>query len=172
MQFEKQVTDHYRLSRRHFLSALVADFAPWHCKQCSPVWRSLPRGRSHSFTAPCPASESRNLSVHGGRSVAARSVRAEAAFGPEPRPTRRCNQFAARHRHWDRKFLTLGPAAEMVPRGESGAMISNLMPHLAGVADELCFLHGMQVDNPAHDLATLQFTTGVVNEVRPSMAPG
>ena len=67
------------------------------------------------------------------------------------------------------KFLTLGPAAEFAPRGQSGAVISNLLPHLAGVADELCFLHGMQVDNPAHDLATLQFNTGVINEVRPSM---
>lgn len=67
------------------------------------------------------------------------------------------------------KFLTLGPASEFVPRGESGAMISNLLPHLATVADELCFLHGMQVDNPAHDLAILQFNTGVINEVRPSM---
>ena len=67
------------------------------------------------------------------------------------------------------KFLTLGPAAEFAPRGQSGAMISNLLPHLAGVADELCFLHGMQVDNPAHDLATLQFNTGVINEVRPSL---
>jgi hypothetical protein len=67
------------------------------------------------------------------------------------------------------KFLTLGPAAEFAPRGQSGAMISTLMPHLAGVADDLCFLHGMQVDNPAHDLATLQFNTGVFNEARPSM---
>lgn len=67
------------------------------------------------------------------------------------------------------KFLTLGPAAEFIPRGESGAMISTLLPHLATVADELCFLHGMQVDNPAHDLAILQFNTGVINEVRPSM---
>ena len=67
------------------------------------------------------------------------------------------------------KFLTLGPVADFAPRGESGAMISNLLPKLAGVADELCFLHGMQVDNPAHDLAILQFNTGVINEVRPSM---
>src|SRR5262249_34317962 len=67
------------------------------------------------------------------------------------------------------KFLTLGPVAEIAPRGQSGATISNLLPRLAGVADELCFLHGMQVDNPAHDLATLQFNTGVINEVRPSM---
>lgn len=67
------------------------------------------------------------------------------------------------------KYLTLGPAAEFIPRGESGAMISTLMPHLAGVADDLCFLHGMQADNPAHDLATLQFNMGVINELRPSM---
>jgi len=67
------------------------------------------------------------------------------------------------------KYLTLGPAAEFIPRGESGAMISTLLPHLAGVADDLCFLHGMQVDNPAHDLATLQFNMGVINELRPSM---
>jgi hypothetical protein len=67
------------------------------------------------------------------------------------------------------KFLTLGPASEFAPRGQSGAMISNLLPKLAGVADELCFLHGMQVDNPAHDLATLQFNTGVITELRPSM---
>lgn len=67
------------------------------------------------------------------------------------------------------KFLTLGPAARFAPRGQSGVMISDLLPRLAGVADELCFLHGMQVDNPAHDLATLQFNTGVFNEVRPSM---
>lgn len=67
------------------------------------------------------------------------------------------------------KFLTLGPVAPITPRGQSGAMISNLLPHLSEVADDLCFLHGMQVDNPAHDLATLQFNTGVFNEVRPSM---
>jgi hypothetical protein len=67
------------------------------------------------------------------------------------------------------KFLTLGPAAPFAPSGQSGAMISSLLPGLSGVADELCFLHGMQVDNPAHDLATLQFNTGVFNEVRPSM---
>lgn len=67
------------------------------------------------------------------------------------------------------KFLTLGPAAEMLPRGQSGAIVSNLLPHLAGVADDLCFLHAVQADNPAHDLATLQFNTGVITEVRPSM---
>ncbi len=67
------------------------------------------------------------------------------------------------------RFLTLGPAAAFQPRGQSGATISDLLPHIAGVADELCFLHAMQVDNPAHDLATLQFNTGAITELRPSM---
>jgi hypothetical protein len=67
------------------------------------------------------------------------------------------------------KFLTLGPTTEIAPRGQSGATMSSLLPHLATVADDLCFLHGMQVDNPAHDLATLQFNTGVINELRPAL---
>lgn len=67
------------------------------------------------------------------------------------------------------KFLTLGPAGPIRPRGESGATISDLLPHLAGVADDLCFLHALQADNNAHDLAILQFNTGTFNDVRPSM---
>lgn len=67
------------------------------------------------------------------------------------------------------KFLTFGPMAPFKPCGQSGMMLAALMPRLAGVVDDLCFLHGMQVDNPAHDLAILQFNTGVFNELRPSM---
>jgi hypothetical protein len=67
------------------------------------------------------------------------------------------------------KFLTMGPMAKFAPRGQSGMVISDLMPHLHGVADDICLLRGMQVDNPAHDLAALQFHTGSFNDVRPSM---
>ena len=67
------------------------------------------------------------------------------------------------------KFLTMGPMAKFAPRGQSGMVISDLMPHLHGIADDICLLRGMQVDNPAHDLAALQFHTGSFNDVRPSM---
>jgi hypothetical protein len=67
------------------------------------------------------------------------------------------------------KFLTLGPIAPFAPRGQSGTVISDLLPHLHGIADDICLLRGMQVDNPAHDLASLQFHTGGFNDVRPSM---
>jgi len=67
------------------------------------------------------------------------------------------------------KFLTLGPMAKFAPRGQSGMVISDLMPHLHTVADDICLLRGMKADNSAHDLATLQFHTGSFNDVRPSM---
>ncbi len=67
------------------------------------------------------------------------------------------------------KFLTLGPMAKFAPRGQSGVIISDLLPHLHVVADDICLLRGMQADNPAHDLASLQFHTGSLTDVRPSM---
>ncbi len=67
------------------------------------------------------------------------------------------------------KFLTMGPMAKFAPRGESGMVISDLLPHLHTVADDICLLKGMKADNAAHDLASLQFHTGSFNDVRPSM---
>ena len=67
------------------------------------------------------------------------------------------------------KFLALGAMSPVRPRGESGMMISDLMPHLSGIADDICLLRGMNADNPQHASATNQFHTGVFTEVRPSM---
>lgn len=67
------------------------------------------------------------------------------------------------------KFLALKAMAPVKPRGQSGMMISDLMPHLASVADDICLLRGMSADNPQHAGATLQFHTGTFAEVRPSM---
>ena len=67
------------------------------------------------------------------------------------------------------KFLALAPAAPVRPRGQSGMMISDLLPHLATVSDDICLLRGMTADNPQHAGAILQFHTGTFAEVRPSM---
>lgn len=67
------------------------------------------------------------------------------------------------------RYLALGPVAPVQPRGQSGMVISDLMPHLASVADDICLLRGMNADNPQHFGATLQFHTGTFAEVRPSM---
>jgi hypothetical protein len=67
------------------------------------------------------------------------------------------------------QFLPMKPVAPVRPRGQSGMMISDLLPNLAGVADELCLLRAMVADNKAHAPATLQFHTGHIAEARPSM---
>ncbi len=44
--------------------------------------------------------------------------------------------------------------------GQSGRDFSELLPNLAGHADELAFIHGIENDNQNHGPATLQITTG------------
>jgi len=53
--------------------------------------------------------------------------------------------------------------------GQSGVAISELFPHLARHADDLCLLNGMATDSPAHPQATIQMHSGSFNFVRPSM---
>jgi len=48
-------------------------------------------------------------------------------------------------------------------------MLSDLLPNMAGVADELCMLRAMVSDNKAHAPAALQFHTGHIAEARPSV---
>lgn len=67
------------------------------------------------------------------------------------------------------KYLALAPEAPIRPRGESGMLISDLMPHLASIADDLCLLRAVHTDDEAHAPATLRLHTGVSIDVRPSM---
>ncbi len=67
------------------------------------------------------------------------------------------------------KFLALAEAAPVKARGQSRMMVSDLLPHLSSVVDDICLLRGMNADNPQHASATNQFHTGVFTEVRPSM---
>ena len=53
--------------------------------------------------------------------------------------------------------------------GEGGAWISELMPHLAGVADKLCFIKSMYTEAINHDPAITFFQTGSQIAGRPSM---
>ena len=53
--------------------------------------------------------------------------------------------------------------------GQSGQWISDLFPELAECADDLCVLHGMHTDVPAHPQAFAQMHTGMFQFPRPSM---
>jgi len=53
--------------------------------------------------------------------------------------------------------------------GQSGLPVSDLFPHVGGMADELCVLRSMYGSNPAHGGALLAIHTGSDTFVRPSM---
>jgi hypothetical protein len=55
------------------------------------------------------------------------------------------------------------------PRGECGKVLSDLLPHLAGCADELCFIHSMTAKANTHGPAESQMNTGFTLEGFPSM---
>ena len=67
------------------------------------------------------------------------------------------------------RFLALATMSEVRPRGQSGMMISDLLPHTASIADEICLLRAMHSDNNQHQPAALQFHTGITSDVRPSL---
>lgn len=55
--------------------------------------------------------------------------------------------------------------------GQTGSWFSELLPHIATHADELCWLRGLHTDTPAHPQAVVQLHTGAANAAltRPSL---
>lgn len=54
------------------------------------------------------------------------------------------------------------PLWEFKPRGQSGKMVSDLLPNLAELADEMCFIHSMTARSGAHGPAENQMSTGFI----------
>src|SRR4026208_1039334 len=63
----------------------------------------------------------------------------------------------------------LGPQAKFAQHGQSGAWISENLPHLTTIADEVTFLKGMTTDQFNHAPAQLMVHTGSARLGRPSM---
>ena len=55
------------------------------------------------------------------------------------------------------------------PRGESGVVMSELLPYLSQCADDLCVLRGMHTDVPNHEPGLLVMNSGNQQPIRPSM---
>lgn len=60
--------------------------------------------------------------------------------------------------HWDFK-----------PRGQSGKMISDMLPRLAGLADDFSFIHSMTAKSNTHGPAENQMSTGYILDGFPSV---
>lgn len=63
----------------------------------------------------------------------------------------------------------MGPQAAFRQRGQSGAWVSDHLPHFAKVADEVSFLKAVQTDQFNHGPAQLLMHTGVPRLGRPSI---
>jgi hypothetical protein len=61
------------------------------------------------------------------------------------------------------------PLWDFKPRGQSGKMISDLLPNLAELADDLCFIHSMTAKSNTHGPAENQMSTGFTLDGFPSM---
>lgn len=64
--------------------------------------------------------------------------------------------------------LTKSPY-EFRPRGDSGKYISDLVPNLAELADEMCFIHSMTAKSNTHGPGENQMSTGFTLDGFPSM---
>ena len=58
---------------------------------------------------------------------------------------------------------------EFKPRGKSGKMISDLVPHLGALADEMCFIHSMQGKTNTHGPGENYMSTGNTLDGFPSL---
>ena len=65
--------------------------------------------------------------------------------------------------------VAVGSPFEFRRYGGSGREMSTMFGNLGGVADELAFVHGIEVDSPLHSAATLHVTTGSVFAGNPSV---
>jgi hypothetical protein len=63
----------------------------------------------------------------------------------------------------------LGPVSGFKHQGECGLYMSDLLPHIARHADDLCVLRAMQADSPNHPVAIRQLHTGNLFDTVPSM---
>ncbi len=63
----------------------------------------------------------------------------------------------------------LGPRFKFAQHGQSGAWVSEVMPHVAGIADDLCIVRSVKTDQFNHAPAQLFFQTGFGQPGRPCM---
>lgn len=67
------------------------------------------------------------------------------------------------------RFPLVGSFFDFKQHGASGAWVSELFPHIAGIADELCFIKTLHTEAINHDPALTFMQTGAQQGNRPSM---
>jgi len=65
-------------------------------------------------------------------------------------------------------FALLGPKFKFMKRGQCGMELSEVIPHIGSIADEMCLIRTMQTDAVNHAPAQILMNTGNQNFGRPS----
>jgi hypothetical protein len=68
-----------------------------------------------------------------------------------------------------KELLCFGPQATFSRFGKSGQSISNFLPHIGSIADDICIVRSMQTEQINHDPAHTFMNTGTAISGRPSM---
>ena len=63
----------------------------------------------------------------------------------------------------------LGPQFKFAKYGQCGAEISEVMPHLAGIVDDICFIKSMKTEQFNHAPGQIFLNTGFARPGRPSL---
>tara|TARA_R110002050_G_scaffold74980_2_gene160794 strand:+ start:477 stop:1922 length:1446 start_codon:yes stop_codon:yes gene_type:complete len=90
-------------------------------------------------------------------------------FGQELPASIRAGQRLTGMTSSQNSFPLAGSVFDFAQYGQSGAWVSELMPHTAKIVDELCFVKSMHTDAINHDPAITFFQTGSQLSGRPSM---
>lgn len=91
----------------------------------------------------------------------------------DPKPA--INKFAGQ-RPKEVEFRTENATGGLMPvpfafcqQGQCGLPVSELLPHLGGCVDDLCFIRSLYTDNPNHGPALFLMNNGTITPTRPSM---
>jgi hypothetical protein len=89
----------------------------------------------------------------------------------DPKPALQKHQGQKPPGKWSRRIQAgfLPSPFRFQPHGRSGLVLSELFPHLAGCADDLCVIRSMHTDIPNHEPGLLIMHSGVPQPTRPSL---
>ncbi|NUM55539.1 MAG: DUF1501 domain-containing protein [Candidatus Hydrogenedentes bacterium] len=93
----------------------------------------------------------------------------QAGHGSELPPSVRGNQRLTTMTSEQKSFPVVASKFKFAQHGPGGAWFSEIIPHMASIADEMCVINSLTTEAINHDPATTYITTGAQLAGRPSM---
>jgi hypothetical protein len=93
-------------------------------------------------------------------------------FDPKPELQKRAGQTIPRSvelYQMGNSDKILGSPFKFIKRGQSGMELAEVMPHLGGIADDICLIRSMYTEHNNHTEALVMMSTGKLFQGRPSV---